>query len=77
MSQGTGHLRLGDGLESREQRVLQLVGPHPRVGKMQMVHVTLPRLHGPVSGFVTRKPCVQKVIRGIRKEPHRRIRAGP
>ena len=42
-----------------------------------MVLVTLPKLHGPVSGLVARMPCVQKVIRGVRKEPHRRICAGP
>ena len=42
-----------------------------------MVLVKLPKLHGQVSWLVARKPCVLKVIRGVHKEPHRRIRAGP
>ena len=57
--------------------MVQLGGPNPRVGKMQMVLMTVPKLRAPSSMFVARKPCVQKVIRGIRKEPHRRICAGP
>ena len=76
MSQGTGQPRWEDRLESREPCMVQLSGSNPRVGKMQMVLVTLPKLHGPVSRFVARKPRVQKAICGIRKEPHRRICAG-
>ena len=42
MSQGTGHPRCEDRLESREPYMVQLGGPHPPVGKVQMVLVTLP-----------------------------------
>ena len=77
MSQGTGHPRLEDRLESREPYVVQLGRPNPCVGEMQMLLVTLLKLHGLVSKFVARRPHVQKVIRGIREEPHCRIRAGP
>ena len=50
MSRGTGHPRFKDRLESREPYVVRLGGPDPRVGKVQMVLVTLPELNGPVPG---------------------------
>ena len=58
MSQGTGHPRLEDRLESREPYVVQLGGPNPRVTKVQMVLVTLPELNGPVPRLVARGPCM-------------------
>ena len=73
MRHGTGHPRLEDRLETREPHVVQVGGPNPRMGKMQMVLVTLPKLHGPMSRLMARKPCVQKVILRIRKRPHGRM----
>ena len=66
-----------DLLESREPYVVQLGGHNPRVGKVQMVLMTLPELKGPMPRLVALESRMRKVIRGVCEGAHRRIRAGP
>ena len=57
--------------------MVQLIGPYPRVRKVQMVLVTLPDLDGPLPRLMTGEPRIQEVICGISHGLYRRVRAGP
>ena len=76
VSQWTGHLRSEDVAEPREPHVVQLIGPYPRVRKVQMVLMTLPELDGPLPRLMTGEPRMQEVICGISQGLYRRVRAG-
>ena len=57
--------------------MVELIGPHSRVRKVQMVLMTLPELDGPLPTLMTGEPRMQEVICRISQGLYRRVRAGP
>ena len=57
--------------------MVQLLGPHSCVQKVQVVFMTLLELDSPVPRRRTGEPRMQEVICGISQGLHRRICAGP
>ena len=57
--------------------MVQHSGPNPRIWKVQMVFVTFPKLHGPMSKLMAWKLRVQEVSRWIRQGPPAASVRGP
>ena len=77
MTQWTTQLRPEDVAEPREPHVVQLIGPHSRVRKVQVVLMTLLELDGQLPKRRRGEPRMQEVICGIIQGLYRRVRAGP
>ena len=77
MSQWTRQLRPEDVAKPRDPHVVQLIGPHSRVRKVQVVLMTLLELDGPLPRCRAGESRMQEVICGISQGLHRCVRAGP
>ena len=66
-----------DVAEPREPHVVQLIRPHSRVWKVQVVLMTLLELDGPLPRCRIGESRMQEVICGISQRPYRCVRAGP
>ena len=72
----TRQLRPEDVAEPRELHVVQLMGPHSGVRKVQVVLMTLLELHSPLPRRRTGEPRMEEVICGISQGLYRRVRTG-